>query len=406
MHFFKGRKAVFLALWIMGSGVFAQNEVPAQGGVVADIAVSGLKRTKPLVAERLLEKFRGLRPEDIDENDVRAAIIESGVLDPDRVEFLPHGGDWTLHVVVVEKMTFFPVPLFMAGSDGLTAGLALADMNAFGQRDMFALAGFYSGGSWFVMAMFSHTGAVAATPGFMVGGTYSRSDFKADNAAGVNLLSIERTEVGASAGIRWRFSEMWDSRLTFGYNQSEMLNRTDRIITARPQIGLHASSWDGYLLNQNSAALEYTIQFYLDGSVRHQAAASFNYDQSIISGFRFSAKGGAVWIPEADMFTETAPNTVSVSLMNNNFRAANMAGLYAGFEKSLFRVNAGTLAILAAYQVLASQSLSDGNSFDHGPFAGIQFYLRRLAIPAVGLGFSYNIVRETSQWNFSIGMRF
>jgi hypothetical protein len=83
-----------------------------------------------------------------------------------------------------------------------------------------------------------------------------------------------------------------------------------------------------------------------------------------------------------------------------------MAGLYAGLEKSLFRVNAGTLSILAAYQVLAAQSLSDGDSFDHGPFAGIQFYLRRLAIPAVGLGFSYNLVRETSQWSFSIGMRF
>jgi hypothetical protein len=50
--------------------------------------------------------------------------------------------------------------------------------------------------------------------------------------------------------------------------------------------------------------------------------------------------------------------------------------------------------------------LSDGDGFDHGPFAGIQFYLRRIAIPAVGLGASFNLVRKTTQWSFSIGIRF
>jgi hypothetical protein len=415
MHFFKSQWMVFLVLWIMGGSIFAQSNtfvqsgVYGQSGVVADIVVSGLKRTKPLVAERILEKFRGLRPDEINENDVRAAIIESGVLDPERIEFLPHDEDenWTLRAVVVEKMTFFPVPLFMVGSDGWAAGLALADMNAFGLRDTLALAGFYSGDSWFVMAMYSHTGVVAAKPGFMFGGTYSRSEFKVNNAYGVNLLSMERTDIGASVGIRWQFSETWGGRLTLGYDQSdiEALDRTDRTITARPEIGVHRSSWDGYLLNQNSAALEYAIPFSLDG-LHHQVTAGFTYDQSIISGFRFSAKGGAVWMPEADVFTETTPNVVNTSIMTNNFRATNMAGLYAGLEKALFRINAGTLSLLAAYQVLAAQSLSDGGSFDHGPFAGIQFYLRRLAIPAVGLGYTYNLVRDTSQWSFSIGMRF
>jgi hypothetical protein len=50
--------------------------------------------------------------------------------------------------------------------------------------------------------------------------------------------------------------------------------------------------------------------------------------------------------------------------------------------------------------------LSDGDSFDHGPFAGLQFYLRRIAIPAVGLGVSFNLVRATTRWSFSIGMQF
>jgi outer membrane protein assembly factor BamA len=408
MHYSKSRGVFFLALWMFwvsgGIGVFAQS------GIVEDIVFTGLKRTKPFIAERLLEKFRGLKPEEINENDVRAAIIESGILDPERIEFLPHDGDdnYTLHAVVVEKMSFFPIPLFLAGSSGWMAGLALADLNAFGIRDTFALTGIYSDDSWFVMGMYSHAGVVAAKPGFTLAASYSRHEFKASNARGEQLVGMKRAEIGASAGLTYQFTRLWGGRFTLGYNRNdiETLNRTDHTITARPRIDIHSNNWDGYLLNRNSAAFEYEMKAVLDDTVYHRLGIVFNYDRSIFGGFRWTAKGGAVWSPEAGLFTETSPSAVSITVMPNDFRATAMAGLYAGVEKVLWRMNVGTLAILAAYEALASQSLSDGNTFDHGAFAGVQFYLRRIAIPAVGLGFSYNLVRETAQWNFSIGMRF
>ena len=408
MRFSKSRGVFILALWMAVGGVlFSQN---ARSGVVRDITFTGLKRTKPLVAERILDKFRGLRPEEIDENDVRAAIIESGILDPERIEFLPHDSDddWTLHAIVVEKMSFFPIPLFMAGSSGWMAGLAVADMNVFGILDTFALTGIYSGDSWVAMAMYSHVGVTAVRPGFMTAVSYSRSEFKMNNAYGDTLFRIDRAEAGVSGGITYQFSGLWEGRFMLGYNRSdiETPNQTWHTITARPQIGFRSSNWDGYLLNQNGAVLEYEIEAVLDGAAAHRVGLVFNYDRSIISGFRWTAKGGAVWSPESDMFTETSPSEVNVTLMTDHFRAATMAGLYAGFEKALWRTNVGTLAMLAAYQALASRSLSDGDSFDHGPFAGLQFYLRRIAIPAVGIGVSFNLVHETTQWSFSIGMRF
>jgi hypothetical protein len=305
-------------------------------------------------------------------------------------------------------MSFFPVPLFLAGSSGWMAGLALADMNAFGIRDTFALTGIYSGDSWFVMGMYSHAGVAAVKPGFTLAGSYSRHEFKAANAHGDKLVGMQRSEAGASAGLNYQFTGLWGGRFTLGYsrNDTETLNRTDYIITARPRIDIHSNNWDGYLLNQNNAALEYELEAVLGDTVYHRLGLVFNYDRSILSGFRWTAKGGAVWSPEADLFTETAPSSVNVTIMPNDFRATAMTGLYAGLEKAFWRINAGTLAILAAYEVLASHSLSDGDSFDHGVFAGVQFYLRRIAIPAVGLGISYNLVRETTQWSFSIGMRF
>jgi hypothetical protein len=402
MHFLKKRGVFVLALWVMGAGA-----VFAQSGVVRDIVFSGLKRTKPLVAERLLEKFRGLRPDAINENDVRAAIIESGVLDPEKIAFLPQDGDYTLHAVVVEKMSFFPVPIFLTGSNGWMAGLALADVNAFGQRDTFVLSGTYAGDARFAVAMYAHPGVVAEKPGFMLSGSYSYSDFEGTNAYGDSLFSMKCTDIGVSAGITGQFSALWSGRLILGYNYRalELPDRIDRFVTAQPQIGVRRSAWDGYLLNENSASLGYAVQAS-PGTVNHRLSVTFRTDTSIVSGFRFTAKGGAVWIPDSDIFTEISPDATNVTIMTGDFRAANMAGLSAGLEKALFRVNAGTLAVLAAYQILATQSLSDGDSFDHGAFAGIQFYLRRVAIPAVGLGASFNPVRKTTQWSFGLGMQF
>jgi hypothetical protein len=418
MRFSKSWGACILALWMMSGGVlFAQNVPNTQGGVVRDIVFTGLKRTKPFIAERLLEKFLGQRPDEIDENAVRAAIIDSGILDPERIEFLPHDDDddWTLRAVVVEKMSFFPIPLFMTSSSGWTAGVAVADMNAFGIRDTFVITGIYSGDSWFAMAMYSHAGVTAVRPGFLAAASYSRNEFKVNNAYGDTLFRADRTEAGVSGGLTHQFSGLWNSRFTLGYTRSETFNRPEHALTARPQIELRASNWDGYLLNQNSAALEYEIRAVLDGGpprgqsaarATHRVSFTFNYDKSIISGFRGTAKGGAIWSPEADMFTETPPSAANVTLMTDNFRATTMAGLYAGFEKALWQTKAGTLAILAAYQALVSRSLSDGDSFDHGPFAGLQFYLRQIAIPAIGLGVSFNPVRETTRWSFSIGIPF
>jgi hypothetical protein len=411
MRFSKSRGAFILAFWMLSGGVlFSQSAQSAPSGVVRGIMFTGLKRTKPFVAERLLEKFRGLRPDEIDENDVRAAIIESGVLDPELIEYLPRddGDDWTLHAVVIEKMSFFPVPLFIVGSDGWMAGLAVADMNAFGVRDTFALTGVYSEGAWAAMAMYSHAGVAAVKPGILAVASYARSEFRVNNAYGDRLFGVDRVEANVSGGLDYAFNGLWRGRFALGYSRSdiEAMNRTGQAITVQPQIGLRGSNWDGYLLNQNSATLLYEMRAVLDGGATHRVGVIFNYNRSITGGFRWTTKGGAVWSPESDMFTETPPSMVNVSLMVDNFRATTMAGFYAGLEKALLRVNAGTLAVLAAYQALVSRSLSDGDGFDHGPFAGIQFYLRRIAIPAVGLGASFNLVRETIQWSFSIGIRF
>ena len=118
------------------------------------------------------------------------------------------------------------------------------------------------------------------------------------------------------------------------------------------------------------------------------------------------ARGGFVFSPEAPPLFESSPRSVEVGILPQSFSAQNFLGGSAGLEKCIFKRSFGTLSILSSYQVVYSKGPILGERFDYGVLGGIQFYLRKLAIPAVGLGISYNLAADYMQGAFNIGMSF
>ncbi|MDR2660204.1 MAG: hypothetical protein LBC27_09520, partial [Spirochaetaceae bacterium] len=78
----------------------------------------------------------------------------------------------------------------------------------------------------------------------------------------------------------------------------------------------------------------------------------------------------------------------------------------AGLEKYLFKISAGALSALISYQAVFSEGPILGSRFDHGVAGSIVFYLSKLAIPAMGLGLTYNVPEQYFQFSFSIGVGF
>ena len=173
-----------------------------------------------------------------------------------------------------------------------------------------------------------------------------------------------------------------------------------------PGITLRQSNWDGFFLSQQSISFQYGYNYAFFGSSFHQVEFRGVYEQPLLPGFRLSIRSGGVWKSTSEPLFEEGPQKAQVNILPRNFSALHYAGMSLGLEKQLYRVRWGALSAQGAWQAVFSHGPVSDSQFDHGPSIGIVFYLSRLALPAMGGNFAYNINSGLFQFGFSIGISF
>jgi outer membrane protein assembly factor BamA len=395
---------------------------------VSGVAVIGIKRTRPHVAEQPLRKFIGMDVDSVNTEDVYAAIMATGILEPVEVFFVdvperdaperdgPEGPGKILVVVVEEKWTFFPLPIIVAGSDTNNFGLAIMDSNAFGLNDKMILMGMYSpAGSWAATAMYMATPDRDRGIGWQIMAFYAdRNRADTDEIKSV-IRRFNTTSAGGGAGLNYSFTAFLSAGISAGV-QNHTLHETAAPIAMpeegmldigiAPSLSIRHTEWDGYFLSEQGASVNYVYHTGLDGSSFHSVSFSGAFVKSIAPGFRVDIKTGVTYAPEAPVFFESSPQAARVDILPSAFSARNYAGASAGLEKHLVKFGFGTLSVAAAYQAVWSEGPILGRRFDHGPSGGLRFYFSRVAVPAVGLGVAYNVRAEYLQGTFTVGMSF
>jgi hypothetical protein len=179
-------------------------------------------------------------------------------------------------------------------------------------------------------------------------------------------------------------------------------------VSIAPGIGITHNTWDGYFLNEKSSSLKYTYNLCFGGDDVHSVTLNGTFNHSIIPGFRVTAKTGMVFAtPSASPFFESSSINAAVNILPQKYSAVDFAGVSLGLEKYIYKFKFGTFAISAAYQVVYSHGDLLEHQFDYGPAAMLQMYLSGIAIPAVGLGGAYNMIKTHGNvppvlvWRFS-----
>jgi hypothetical protein len=397
----------------------AQNDDNTEGDRITGLSISGLKRTRLSTAERSLRKFIGVEADKLDTNEVLAAIINTGILEPLSVEIQgAEPGEQILAVTVQEKWSIFPLPIFMAGTGGISVGGVIFDANAFGLNDKLFLTGIYSSGSWLVAGGYMHSPPGGRIPGWRAMASFSRENRQDRNQRDQVLRHFDLDAIAIRAGLSSQLLENSDLFTASAFatyewkilkNPERALNGPDRdlrMFSAGTELSLNKNSWDGYFLSQEGASVQYTFNVFQDGSYFQSLRFRGVWEKSLIPGFRFNLQTGLVFEPGVPILFESSPFAAQVAILPRGFTARNYAGVSAGLEKHLFRITYGTFSVSAAYQAVYSQGSILGASLDHGVTGMVSFYLRRLAIPAVGVGFAYNVKEHFFQGSFSMGMNF
>ena len=384
---------------------------------VVSIEVIGLKRTKLHVAKYPLEKFLGQKRSEINENDVIAAVKDTGVIEPVSAEFVDTGAGFILRVTVEEKWSIFPFPFVYAGSNGESNfGLFFCDFNAFGLRDMAVFGGTYGSNGWSAFLMYNNTPDRGGIPGWTIVALFNQKDNEDVDRHENTIRAYTADSLRASFGLNYTFKEIFTTSFTFSFSgifledNDVLLNNLPGkeavYIGFNPGISVRSSDWDGFFLSNQSVSFDYTYNLAISGSSFHQIEFRGNYEKSIFPGFRTVLKGGASWKSTNDSLFEDGQNKAQVNILPKNYSAFYYTGLSAGLEKYLVKFKWGTLSVLGSWQCVFSGGDITGLKFDHGPSGGFLIYLSRVALPAIGTGLSYNMVSGLYQFSFSVGMSF
>jgi hypothetical protein len=386
---------------------------------VTAISVSGLKRTKPYILERPLQKFIGMDAGSIDTNDVYAIIQSTGILEPVSVELIAgeDGSGSVLSVTVREKWAIFPVPIVSVTSSGWGAGLAFMDTNAFGVKDNMMVMGMYGSDAWMASLMYIKTPKGVGEFGWNAMGWFNlQENENTDQAGDQTLRRYNSMSIKPSFGVSYQLSELITPGIALSYqydalrdidNPMEEPENDMQGITLSPGISIRRNTWDGYFLNEKQVSVKYGYTFVPEDTDVHSVSMNAAFNHSIIPGFRLIAKSGVVFAtPSAAPFYDSSPINAAVNILPAKYAALDFAGLSVGLEKYLFKFKFGTIAMAAAYQAVYSHGDLLAYQFDHGPVAMVQMYLSRVALPGIGLGGAYNVDKNTWQFAFNIGMTF
>jgi hypothetical protein len=367
------------------------------------------------VAERPLRRFIGQRAASLDLNEVKAVILDTGILDPLSVEVVdagPENGS-VLVVEVREKWAIFPVPVFFAGSGGVMAGAAFYDANAFGLNDKMAVMGAYQTNGWIATMLYIHNPPENFSAGWRASVRFVQEEREDTNQKDETIRRFKTDAVTASADLLYRFTALASGSLRLSYTGHVLETggspfrapaEGSRLFGMGPELSIRDSSWDGYLLSEQSAVFGYRYAQGIGTSSFHSLSFRGILERSIVPGFRIKVRSGLLWEPLVPVLSESSPGAAEVDILPRSFSARHYAGLSLGLEKYLFKISYGTLSVLASWQMVYSHGSILGNQFDYGVSGAVSFYLSKLAIPAVGAGLSYNISGEFFQFFFSMGV--
>jgi hypothetical protein len=384
--------------------------------IISALSVEGLKRTKQRAAERPLQKFIGSDVDRLDLDEVRAAVLDTGVLEPLAAAVIKEKSSYILKVTVREKWSIFPIPIITAGSGGVSFGTFFTDTNAFGLLDKFFAGGMYSSREWMAGGGYMHSSSGRENfPGWRTTAFFSRKERHDTDQKEEDLRVFYLDSITASAALSFSFLEIWGLTLGISYGEKILKEGESsfrpppsdlRILGFETGLSVRKSSWDGYLLSEESASADYTWHPGIDSPSFHSLRFKVIWEKSIIPGLRFKFRSGGIYAPEVPVLQESSPAIAQVNILPNSFSARNYAGASIGFEKYLFKTSFGTLSASGSWQAVFSHGSILGDQFDQGPAGALSFYMSRLAIPALSIGAAYNLGTGRFQGSFSLGMSF
>lgn len=376
----------------------------SQSYKISEIRVKGLKRTRYQTVLNILELKKGDTVEvesigDIEQKLLKAKIFQNEII----VELDPISEFYAdLNIQVEDKWTLIPLPFFSYSQDSLSYGGIFIESNLLGMKHSLISGVFYNDGNLTSFGVWGLPKKNNNTLSFTLSlnqGEKNQADFYGDS---VNV--IDNNIYGGGVNFTRDLTGELSGRVTFkimSQNGDSVLENNYNIIYDNTTVGdfftTGVKSTIGYdsdfIIEENKYYKSFNFELEAGTTANNNLInvtlkSTYSLDKDNYYSLFGKTKGSLI-IPKREIYINSA--------------------VYGQFiyEHNIIDFDWGYITIPIFYEAGVIESHGDENVYGyHGPGGGLNLYMKKAAVPAMGLFYIYDIENDRYNFSFSIGASF
>lgn len=385
---------------------------------VSEVVLKGLKRTRPSVILAETGIGRGDRLSTFDPHAFINRLKKKTIFSEIDVAYSVNGENAVIEVTIVEKWTLIPIPMVTANSHGTAYGLYVLESNFMGYGKFLFTGGTFSSGGGTLMIGYIDPSVAGTKFRSSIFISYKNEIYQHGDVD-YNINSEYRgKEFKSRLDWGYNFSDRLRWFLSGGYQQCTVDHGYDRTFNAPDD----SRSWITGTIGRYENLVHYEYLYYgpyievncyryipYDKRYSGYTVSTYRFDYSVrfigYNRLSLSSSGSAGQRPE--VFEQVLGGKPGGrTLPADIITADNFINYTVTYEYPFLRFGWGVITLQGFWEQGGFERDHNGMQGYYGPGAGVLVYLKRLAIPAMGLNVARNLDTARTEFSFSIGMTF
>ena len=412
MVIIKKSHIVIIALFLFSFAIFGKELK------LTNISVNGLSRTKMSTVLNITGLETGMKVDENTADKVRQKLLEPGIFRNDISVFLTEKENEAaeIDITLYDRWTFIPLPVGFVSNDSWLAGAVVIESNLLGLNQALVAGTFISGESIQGFGAWSIPNFNESNNSFGISASYNFSLEEYLDVSGENTLaSFDKSEFSTRIRTGNAFLSILNYEFSTGFEWLKRENTQDIFNNFNNNQWFWQNSfsldWDNlyYMSFFNrgwSIDLKNTLHTaFQDTRTEPEVAFSLSRNFVLLDRHLLKAKIDSGWQrSKREIPILIGGSEGSRALPTGNIAVSNYASGIISVEPVVLKFSWGIFTTPVYYEAgLFTPHMEDERILWHGPGIGFRFYVDKVAIPALGADFTWDLKNNSFRVAVSIG---
>ncbi|MDA3898925.1 MAG: BamA/TamA family outer membrane protein [Spirochaetes bacterium] len=385
---------------------------------ILQFTISGASKTDQVFILNQASAAPGDRLSKFNPYSLMNSLKKSNIFSDIDFHYHNNGETVTVEIAVVEKWTLIPLPIFYSNAGSTGGGLFLIESNLFGYGKQFFIGATYATNGWNALSGYRDPGLLGSRFKMNIFLRHKNTIYETGTMDGNTDrkykcgMSLARLDTGYAFTdtLTLYLSTAYESYdVDNSFNQGFNMPDSQQSVLFATVVDINRLKYYDYFhygllirgefaellpANDNSKRYETATlyaAYYLKVFDYQRAALKlrgFTGSNPEVAKKRIGGKNGFKTLPAEMILTDryfSATTTYEHSLLKFSWGVVTASAFW---EHGMFNTENGSLQTF------------------YGPGAAFFVYMKKIALPAIGINYGYNVITKKSEYSFSAGISF